>query len=97
MFCISSGAVKADRSFEPNMKNKRKTSQDKLVTIATFNHAEEANLSKAKLESEGIGSFVADEFTAKWVIPIIAGGIKLQVTEPDVAEAIKILHTEQSE
>jgi hypothetical protein len=73
------------------VKNKRKISQDKLVTIATFNYAAEAHLHKATLESEGIWSFVAEEFAMNWVGIVAAGGVKLQVRESDAAEAIRIL------
>lgn len=72
------------------MKNRKKPTEDKLVTIATFNQSAEAYLNKAKLESEGIWSFVAGEYATKWVIPI-SGGIELQVRESDAEEAIKIL------
>ncbi|MDO9333397.1 MAG: DUF2007 domain-containing protein [Dehalococcoidales bacterium] len=64
---------------------------DKLVTIATFNYAAEAYLHRAKLESEGIWSFVADEFAPNFFITAAAGGVKLQVRESDAAEAIRIL------
>lgn len=68
---------------------------DKLVTIATFNYAAEAYLYQAKLESEGIWSFVAEEFAPNWLVTIAAGGVKLQVRESDVAEAVRIPRAQQ--
>jgi hypothetical protein len=42
---------------------------DKLVTVATFSYAAEAHLSKAKLESAGIWSFVAENFAPIGELP----------------------------
>lgn len=64
---------------------------DKLVTIATFSYAEEAYLSKAKLQSEGIWCFVADEGIGTQIGSIAIGGVKLQVREYDVPKAMRIL------
>ena len=66
---------------------------EKLVTIARFSHPEEAHIVSARLESEGIWSFVADEFTVKanWLYSNAIGGVRLQVKESDVAVARKIL------
>jgi hypothetical protein len=68
-------------------------SDEKLVTIATFSYAAEAQFHKAKLESAGIWSFVAENFAPNWGITIGAGGVKLQVRESDAKEAVKILNT----
>ena len=65
---------------------------DKLVTVATFSYAAEAHLSKAKLESAGIRSFVAENFAPNWGITVGAGGVKLQVKESDANKAAKILN-----
>jgi predicted amidophosphoribosyltransferase len=51
----------------------KKTFKNKfLVTVATFNYPLEAHLSRAKLESEGIKAFVADEhmINANWLYSI---------------------------
>ena len=71
-------------------KNK-KPAQEKLVTVASFNYAAEAHLYRTKLESEGIWSFVAEQFAPNWFITVGAGGVKLQVRESDVPEATRIL------
>ena len=65
---------------------------DKLVIIATFNHAAEARVYRAKLESEGIWAFVAENFAPNWPITVGAGGVKLQVKESDVKNALKIIN-----
>ena len=65
---------------------------NKLVTVATFSYAAEAHLSKAKLESAGIRSFVAENFAPNWGITVGAGGVKLQVKESDANKAAKILN-----
>jgi hypothetical protein len=69
-----------------------KMADDKLVTVATFSYAAEAHLSKAKLESAGIRSFVAENFAPNWGITVGAGGVKLQVKESDANKAAKILN-----
>lgn len=71
---------------------------EKLVTIATYSYAEEAHLSRAKLQSEGIASFVANEYTgaANWHYPAPFGsGVKLQVKESDAEEALRVLRSAQ--
>jgi hypothetical protein len=66
---------------------------EKLVTIASFSHPEEAYIVSTKLESEGIRSFVADAHTvtANWLYSNAIGGVKVQVRESDAAEAARIL------
>ncbi len=66
---------------------------EKLVTIATFSHPEEAHLASAKLESEAIWSFVADEHTVRnyWMCNTALGWVKLRVRESDVVKASEIL------
>ncbi len=66
-----------------------------LVTIIIFDFATEAQLTRAKLESEGIKAVIQDENTIA-INPLYnyaLGGIKLQVLEKDVDEAVKILNT----
>lgn len=70
---------------------------DKLVTIATFSHLVEANLSKAKLQSEGTWCFIADEHMVNWLYSNTMGGVRLQVMESDVQKAIRILHPKHRE
>jgi hypothetical protein len=51
---------------------------ERLVKIATFSHAPEAHLSRAKLWSEGINSFVTDEHivTTFWLYSNAVGGVQ---------------------
>jgi len=65
----------------------------KLVTIATFNDPFSANLAKGKLESEGIECFTASEHRLgrSWGDGNVFGPIELQVKEPDVERADKVL------
>ncbi len=65
-----------------------------LITIATFTHPTEAHVHRAKLESEGIPAFVADEnvVTMNWFYSTAIGGVKLQVAEPNAERAQQILN-----
>jgi hypothetical protein len=104
--CLDCGVTLVDHlPEEPKSKiisrgtelNSRKYSNEKIVTIATFNHPEEAQLSHAKLESEGIPSFVADSnfVSANRFYSILVGGVRLQVKESDVEAALRILDIER--
>ncbi len=64
---------------------------DDIVLLATFNQGMEAELAKAKLQSEGIESFVADEGIAASFGSIAADGIKLMVRGTDAERARAIL------
>lgn len=63
------------------------------VTVATFDQAANAHLSKAQIEEEGIEAFIADEntVTMNWLFSNAVGGIKLQVNAADAEKAIEIL------
>jgi len=65
----------------------------RLVTIATFQDTIKANIYKAKLQAAGIYSFLADENTVgiNWLFSNAIGGIRLQVTEEDVENALYLL------
>jgi len=66
---------------------------ERLVTIATFHELTAAHILKGRLEAEGILCFLGDEHIVG-VQPFYAvavGGVKLKVTESDVAEAKAIL------
>lgn len=66
----------------------------KLITVADYQFATLAYLSQAKLESEGISSFVFDDYiiNANWLYLIAIGGVKLKVGESDVQQALRILN-----
>lgn len=77
----------------PKPVKKNKLASEKIVTIARFSHPEEADIVSARLESEGISSFVADAHTvtANWSLSNAIGGVRLQVRESEAAEAKRIL------
>lgn len=52
-----------------------------MMTITTFSLPIEAQIAWAKLDSEGIPAFVADEHTinAHWLYSNALGGVRLQV------------------
>jgi hypothetical protein len=72
----------------PNLAdNKLRT--EKLVTVAKFSNPEEAYIIAARLESEGIRSFVANEFSVTFFWSF--GEAKVQIMESDVEKALRIL------
>lgn len=71
----------------------------KLVTIRTFDNSIEANLVKAKLESQNIMCFLFDEniVVLNPLYNITVGGIKLKINELDIDKATAIIEeTEKS-
>ncbi|WP_177424378.1 DUF2007 domain-containing protein [Pseudomonas sp. MYb185] len=64
-----------------------------LVTISRYSFPYEAQLARALLESEGIPAFIADEHTInmQWLYSDALGGVRLQVPEPYVQAAQKVL------
>lgn len=89
--CIDCGTELTDRP--PTLQPVPKRVSEKLITIATFSYPEEAYLNRAKLESNGIWSFVADDHmvTANWLYSTAVNGVKFQVRESDAHEALTIL------
>ncbi|WP_445363511.1 DUF2007 domain-containing protein [Microbulbifer sp. ANSA003] len=69
-----------------------------LVTVARFSFPYEAQIAKARLESEGIHAFIADEHTVnmQWLYSNAMGGVRLQVSESDLDEANEILNQDRS-
>ncbi|GEM_PF-561572 len=67
---------------------------DQLITVATFNFTTEPNflLFKLALEHHGIPYYAADENTinANPFLSISVGGIRVQVHEDDLPEAVAI-------
>jgi hypothetical protein len=82
-----------DKLPPPSPKIKSILPVDPIVTIATFSYPTEAHLNKAKLESEGIDAFVADEHIvqANWLYSLAIGGVRLQVKESEAEEALSII------
>ena len=71
--------------------------EHKLVTIASYTDAIEANLVKGRLESEGIPVFLLNDHQiwANWMLSNALGGVKLQVTSPHVTKAKAIVADHQ--
>lgn len=66
---------------------------ENLVTVKTVTYPHEVGLIRSFLESEGILCSVQDELTIQ-VYPLAAnafGGVKIQVLERDVENAINVL------
>jgi hypothetical protein len=65
----------------------------KMITIKTFINAIEANIIKGRLESEGIPTLLLDENTVNtyWLYANAIGGMRLQVKEEHVQQALNIL------
>jgi Putative prokaryotic signal transducing protein len=73
--------------------NQQSTMHEALITIATFHSQPEFLLARARLESADIECFAQDENMLRiggWHSHIL-GGIKLQVRESDVQDALAIL------
>lgn len=69
--------------------------KDSLKTIAVFQYSAEALIIKAKLESENVSVFLADEYTVD-TDPLVSnaiGGVKLQVGASQVEKAKAILQS----
>ena len=64
-----------------------------LVTVEAYTTAWEAQLAKARLESEGIHSVVADEHLSRLYCANMVGGVKLRVREQDATVASELLRT----
>jgi hypothetical protein len=64
-----------------------------LVTISRYSMPYEAHIARARLDSEGIPAFVADEHTInmQWMYSNALGGVRLQVPESYAEAAIEVL------
>ncbi len=65
-----------------------------MITIATFDNTEQADLVKGRLELAGIHAFVADAtvVTLNWMYSNAVGGVKVQVDDDDLHQATALLH-----
>lgn len=70
-----------------------------LTTIATYSFPYEAQIARAMLDSECIPAFIADEQTInmQWLYSNAMGGVRLQVPEIFVQQAIELLAEDFSE
>lgn len=68
------------------------------VTIARYDLPYEAQIAHARLQAEGIQTFIADEYTIgmQWLYANALGGVKLQVRARDAAWAAEILANDYS-
>ncbi|HSK76243.1 MAG TPA: DUF2007 domain-containing protein [Thermoanaerobaculia bacterium] len=66
---------------------------EKLVTVETFSTPWEAQLARARLETEGIHSVIADENFVRLYCALsnALGGVKLQVRKEDAPRAAELL------
>ena len=62
-----------------------------LVTIATFNNQVDFDMAKNFLESNNIVCFSKDEFSNRTYISNAVGGVKLQVSEEQLEDALKLM------
>lgn len=71
---------------------------EKLVVVAAYSTPHEANLVKSKLEANDIPAFIADEYTIgmNWLYSNALGGVKVQVPESMVEQALEILQGEET-
>ena len=60
-----------------------------MITIASFDTIEQAELLKSALENAGIQTFVADGtvISLNWMYSNALGGIKVQINEEDISRA----------
>jgi Putative prokaryotic signal transducing protein len=65
----------------------------RLITIAQYRDLPTAGLSQSILESAGITCFLDNQFMIgiNWLYSNALGGVKLQVLEKDVEQALKLL------
>lgn len=68
------------------------------ITIAVYDLPYEAQIARARLQAEGIETFIADEYTIsmQWLYSQALGGVKLQVRARDSNWAAEILATDFS-
>ncbi|MCU0432913.1 MAG: DUF2007 domain-containing protein [Bacteroidia bacterium] len=86
---------------EFNAPEKDETDNDfpmDLVTVGSFTYMYEAELLAAKLDSEGITAYIPDSMTIN-TNPFLAGGlggIRVQISQDDVAKARELLTSLQN-
>lgn len=70
-----------------------------MITIASFQSIDEAQLARMKLEGSGIDSFIADEamVNMNWLYSNAIGGVRLQIHEEDLETAKEILELKPAE
>jgi hypothetical protein len=64
---------------------------NELITVRTFNNSIDFEMVKSYLESFGIECFGQDEIINRAYFSNVNGGVKLQVLDQQVEEAVKLL------
>jgi hypothetical protein len=64
---------------------------EKLITIRSFNSSVDSEMVRAYLESMGVTCFLQDELINRAYIANVNGGVKLQVPENELENAILLL------
>lgn len=66
---------------------------ERMVTVGTYATPWEAQLAKARLETEGIEAMIADENFVRlyWAVSSSLGGVKVQVREEWAVHAVELL------
>jgi len=64
---------------------------DKLITVRAFNSSVDSEMVRAYLESLGITCFLKDELVNRAYVANVNGGVKLQVPESELENAIELL------
>ena len=67
-----------------------------LVTVGSYSTSYEANLVKSGLDAFGIDAILIDEHTinANWVWSNLLGGVKVQVAESEIGDALQLIQAE---
>jgi hypothetical protein len=64
-----------------------------MITIARFSKPEEAHLLRLRLEAGGVPAYIQDEnmIQMDWLYSNAIGGVRVQISEEDIAHAQEIL------
>jgi len=70
----------------------------KLITVYTAFNPAEAQLANSRLQAAGFHSVVMGELSSLSIegYALTAGGIRVQVPEPEAEDAMTLLHSEES-
>jgi hypothetical protein len=69
-----------------------------MKTLASFNLPMDAYLLRARLEGNGIASYIRDEnlVTLDWLYANAVGGVKVDVMDEDYDQALELLEADGS-
>jgi hypothetical protein len=67
-----------------------------MKTLASFSQPMGAHLLRARLESNGIASYIRDEnmIAVDWMLSNAIGGVKVDVADEDYERALEMIETE---